>query len=80
ADLNVTTKMPTTSSEVLAEKMAHNNQISQSSGSAWAAMTAPGLGSIWDKTAVEARTDPAQEQSRFGTSLSKSLPFGGDQY
>ena len=57
ADLNVTTKMPTTSSEVLAEKMAHNNQISQSSGSAWAAMTAPGLGSIWDKTAVEARTD-----------------------
>lgn len=80
ADLNVTTQTPMTSSEVLAEKIAHNNQISQSSGSAWAAMTAPGLGSIWDKTAIEARTDPAQEQSKFGTSLSKSLPFGGDQY
>lgn len=80
ADLNVTTKMPMTSSEVLAEKIAHNNQISQSSGSAWAAMTAPGVGSIWDKTAIEARTDPSQEQSKFGTSLSKSLPFGGDQY
>ncbi|MES2601952.1 MAG: hypothetical protein V4602_14195 [Pseudomonadota bacterium] len=80
ADLNVTTQMPTTSSEVLAQKIAHNNQISQSSGSAWAAMTAPGLGSIWDKTAIEARTDPAQEQSKLATSLSKSLPFGGDRY
>ncbi len=80
ADLNVTTRTPTTSSEVLAERIAHDNQISQSSGSAWAAMTAPGLGSIWDKTAIEARTDPAQDQSKFGTSLSKSMPFGGDQY
>ncbi|WP_246658043.1 hypothetical protein [Afipia massiliensis] len=80
ADLNVTTQMPLTSSAVLAEKIAHNNQISQSSGSAWAAMTAPGLGSIWDKTAIEARTDPAQEQSKLATSLSKSLPFGGDRY
>jgi len=79
ADLNVT-RTPTTSSEVLAERIAHDNQISQSSGSAWAAMTAPGLGSIWDKTAIEARTDPAQDQSKFGTSLSKSVPFGGDQY
>jgi hypothetical protein len=72
--------MPTTSSEVLAEKIAHDNQLSQSTGSAWASMTAPGLGSIWDKTAIEARTDPAADQSKFGTSLSKSLPFGGDQY
>ncbi len=58
ADLNVATRTPTTSSEVLAERIAHDNQLSQSSGSAWAAMTAPGLGSIWDKTAIEARTDP----------------------
>ncbi|HEX7789568.1 MAG TPA: hypothetical protein VF467_03470 [Afipia sp.] len=80
ADLNVATQTPTTSSEVLAQKIAHNNQLSQSSGSAWAAMTAPGLGSIWDKTAIEARTDPAQDQSKLATSLSKSLPFGGDRY
>ncbi|CAN5382763.1 hypothetical protein BH10PSE11_BH10PSE11_41100 [soil metagenome] len=80
ADLNVTTQMPMTSSEVLMQKIEHDNQISQSSGSAWAAMTAPGLGSIWDKTAIEARTDPAQDQSKFATSLSKSIPFGGDQY
>jgi hypothetical protein len=42
-------------------------------------MTAPGVGSIWDKTAVEARVDPGQENSKLGTSLSKSLPLG-DQY
>ncbi len=62
------------------QKIEHGNQFSQSSGSAWAAVTAPGLGSIWDKTAIEARTDPAQEQSKIATSLSKSIPFGGDQY
>ena len=68
-----------TSSEVLAQKLAHDNQLSQSSGSAWAAMTAPGVGSIWDRTSVEARIDPGQEQSRLGTTLSKSLPLD-EQY
>jgi hypothetical protein len=51
----------------------------QSSGAAWAAVTAPGVGSIWDKTAVEARVDPTQDQSKLGTSLSKSLPLS-EQY
>lgn len=80
ADLKVTTQMPTTSGEVLAQKIANDNQLSQSSGTAWAAMTAPGLGFVWDKTAIEARTDPAQEQSKFGTTMSKSLPLWSDQY
>lgn len=80
ADLNVATQMPMTSSDVLAERIAHGNDASQSSGSAWAAMTAPGVGSIWDKTAIKASTDPAQAQSSFGTSLSKAIPFGGDRY
>ncbi|MEH2510613.1 hypothetical protein V1291_001967 [Nitrobacteraceae bacterium AZCC 1564] len=78
ADLNVTTQMPTTSWQALYQKI--ENQSSQSSGSAWAAMTAPGLGFIWDKTAIEARTDPTQDQSKFGTTLSKSLPLWTDQY
>ena len=42
-------------------------------------MTAPGVGSIWDKTAIEARVDPSQEQSKLGTSLSKSVPLS-EQY
>jgi hypothetical protein len=48
----------------------------QSSGTAWVAMTAPGVGSVWDQTAVEARLDPSQAQTKLGTSLSKSLPLG----
>ena len=64
---------------MLAEKLANGGSQPQSSGTAWAAITAPGVGSIWDKTAVEARVDPSQEQSKLGTSLSKSLPLS-EQY
>src|SRR4029079_12542756 len=61
------------------ENLANAGSLPQSSGTAWAAITAPGVGSIWDKTAVEARIDPAQEQSKLGTSISKSLPLD-EQY
>ena len=37
------------------------------------------MASIWDKTAVEARVDPALETGKLGTSISKSLPLG-EQY
>jgi hypothetical protein len=78
ADMTVA-REPTTMSELLAEKTANGGSQPQSSGTAWAAITAPGAGSIWDKTAVEARVDPGQEQSKLGTSLSKSLPLS-EQY
>jgi hypothetical protein len=78
ADMTVAPQ-PSTMSELLAEKVANGGNAPQSSGTAWAAMTAPGVGSIWDKTAVEARVDPGQESSKLGTSLSKSLPLN-DQY
>jgi len=78
ADMTVT-REPTTMSELLAEKTANGGSQPQSSGTAWAAITAPGAGSIWDKTAVEARLDPGQEQSKLGTSLSKSVPLS-EQY
>ena len=78
ADMTVT-RAPTTMSELLAEKTVNGGSQPQSSGTAWAAVTAPGAGSIWDKTAVEARLDPAQESSKLGTSLSKSLPLS-EQY
>jgi hypothetical protein len=63
----------------LSEKAANGGNEPQSTGTAWAAATAPGVGSIWDKTAIEARVDPAQEQSKLGTSLSKSVPLS-EQY
>jgi hypothetical protein len=70
---------PTTMSELLAEKSVNGGNVPQSSGTAWAAVTAPGAGSLWDKTAVEARVDPGQDQSKLGTSISKQVPLA-DRY
>jgi hypothetical protein len=79
ADMTVARQGTLTASEALSEKLANGGNAPQSSGSAWAAITAPGVASVWDKTAVEARVDPAQEQSKLGTSLSKSVPLS-EQY
>lgn len=79
ADMTVARQGTLTASELLSEKLANGGSVPQSSGTAWAAITAPGVGSIWDKTSVEARVDPGAEQSKLGTSLSKSLPLG-EQY
>ena len=80
ADMTVIREPATlTASELLSEKLANGGNPPQSSGTAWAAITAPGLGSIWDKTAIEARLDPAQESSKLGTAVSKSLPLS-EQY
>jgi hypothetical protein len=78
ADMTIV-RQPATLSELLAEKATNGGNEPQSSGTAWAAVTAPGVGSIWDKTAVEARLDPSQDQGKLGTSLSKSLTLG-EQY
>ncbi len=74
ADMTVVHE-PTTMSELLAEKSSNGGGLPQSSGSAWAAITAPGAGGVWDKTAVEARVDPSQDQSKLGTSISKQVPL-----
>jgi hypothetical protein len=79
ADMTVARQGTLTASEGLSEKLANGGSVPQSSGTAWAAITAPGVGSIWDKTAVEARVDPGQDQSKLGTSLSKSVPLN-EQY
>jgi hypothetical protein len=78
ADMTVT-REPATMSELLAEKSTNGGNLPQSGGSAWAAITAPGAGPIWDKIAVEARVDPNQEQSKLGTAISKQVPLS-DQY
>jgi hypothetical protein len=68
-----------TNSDLLSERLANGGSLPQSSGTAWAAITAPGVASIWDKTSVEARVDPGSDQTRFGTSISKSVPLN-NQY
>jgi hypothetical protein len=80
ADMTVTGPPQTlTEAQLLSERLANGGSLPQSSGTAWAAITAPGAGPIWDKTSIEARVDPSQDQTRLGTSLSKSLPFS-EQY
>jgi hypothetical protein len=80
ADMTVVNQSQTlTGSDLLRQKFSADAPPSQSSGTAWAAITASGVASIWDKTAVEARLDPSQEQSKLGTSLTKSLPLN-EQY
>ncbi len=76
ADMTVV-RQPQTLAELLAEKATNGGNEPQSSGTAWASASAPGVGSIWDKTTVEARVDPSQDQGKVGTSLSKSLALGG---
>lgn len=81
ADMNVVRQPATiTEQQLLSERLANGGSLPQSSGTAWATITAPGVGQIWDKTAVEARVDPSQDQSKLGTSLSKSIPIDGQQY
>lgn len=74
ADMTVA-RQPTTMSELLAEKAENGGNAPESGGSAWAAVTAPGAGSIWDKTAIEARVDPGSDQSRLGTTITKAVPI-----
>lgn len=52
----------------------------QSTGVAWATVTAPGMQAPlgWDKTSIETRIDPSQEQSKVGTTLSRSVPLSDD--
>jgi len=47
----------------------------QSTGVAWATITTPEAPVGWDKTSIETRVDPAQEQSKLGTTLSRSVPI-----
>jgi hypothetical protein len=67
ADMTVVHQPQTlTSADLVRQKFSSDGQPSQSSGSAWAAITAPRVASIWDKTAIEARVDPSKEQSKLG--------------
>ncbi len=80
ADMNVARQGSARSVQEAYRNQFGDGTEATSSGTAWAAMTAPGVGSIWDKTSIEARVDPYSDQTKFGTSISKSVPIAGDQY
>lgn len=80
ADMSVARDNPSAFTQTRPEAYQPWDRTERSTGTAWAAMTAPGVGAIWDQTAIEARVDPFAERSKVGTSLSKSLPIDNDQY
>jgi hypothetical protein len=68
--------MPAT--EFQPEQLLAGAVPNQSAGVAWANVSAPGLDAPfgWDKTTLETRLDPDQDQGKFGTTLSRSVPVG----
>ena len=80
ADMNVARQGAARSAQDAYRNQFGDGTEATSNGTAWAAMTAPGVGSIWDKTAIEARIDPYADQTKLGTSISKSVPLAGNQY
>lgn len=71
---------PRTAADLLRSEIMGDGGPTQSTGAAWATMTAPGVGVLWDKTAIQARLDPSQDQRMLGTSFSKSVPLAGKAY
>lgn len=57
------------------DKLTPGYTPGQSSGAAWASITAP-VPVVWDKASFDARYDPLHEERKFGTHLSKSVPLG----
>ncbi|OYU90241.1 MAG: hypothetical protein CFE29_11965 [Bradyrhizobiaceae bacterium PARB1] len=80
ADMNVAHQGAAHSAQDAYRNQFGDGTQAASNGTAWAAMTAPGVGTIWDQTAIEARVDPYADQTKFGTSISKSVPLAGNQY
>lgn len=64
-------------SNVLSERLLPGAAPSRSTGAIWGNLTMPGLVPfVWDKTAIEARVDAGNDQSKLGATLSRSMPFG----
>lgn len=80
ADLSITRDNGTAFTQTRPDGFQPWVKTERSTGSAWATLTAPGVGALWDKTAIEARVDPFADRSKIGTSLSKSLPIDQDRY
>ena len=80
ADLSVARDNQAAFTQTRPETFQPWDKTERSTGSAWATITAPGVGGFWDKTAIEARIDPFEDRSKVGTSLSKSLPIDNDRY
>jgi len=80
ANLNVVKPPASTLADSLSDKMLSGDTPRNSSGTAWASMIGPGVPHIWDKTAVDLSMDSGTDQSKLGTTLSRSLPLADNAY
>ena len=64
----------------LSDKMLSGDTPKNSSGTAWASMTGPGVPHVWDKTAVDVSMDSGTDQGKVGTTLSRSVPLADNAY
>jgi hypothetical protein len=63
----------------MADTALQGTPSNRSSGAVWGNMTGPSPAPVlWDKTSVDARLDPSQEQGQFGATLSRTLPLGDE--
>ena len=80
ANFDVARTPAATMADSLSEKMRVGETPTNSTGSAWASMTGPGVPHVWDKTAVDVSMDGATEQGKVGTTLSRSVPLADNAY
>ncbi len=69
---------PIPNAEYRPSQLADGQLPDQSTGFAWANVTVPDLPLGWDKASIDTQLDPLDEQSKVGTTLSRSIPLGGD--
>lgn len=80
ANFDVARTPAATMADSLSDKMRAGDTPTNSTGSAWASMTGPGVPHVWDKTAVDVSMDGATEQGKVGTTLSRSMPLADNAY
>jgi hypothetical protein len=80
ANMNLAKPAATTMADSLSDKMLSGETPKNSTGTAWATMTGPGIPHVWDKTAVDVSMDSGTDQGKLGTTLSRSVPIAGDAY
>jgi hypothetical protein len=80
ANFDVARTPAATMADGLSDKMRMGDTPTNSTGTAWASMTGPGVPHIWDKTAVDLSMDSGSDQGKLGTTLSRSVPLADNAY
>ena len=75
---SITASAPVPNAEYRPSPLPDSTLPDQSTGVAWANVTRPDVPLGWDKASIDTQLDPLDEQSKLGTTLSRSIPLGDD--